>query len=364
MAKCELTIHLDDENATFRGGDTVTGSVEVRTDGDVRCDGLTLECRWETHGKGNRVHGENPGIQLFVGEWAGAGTHRYPFSFQLPHGPFTYHGRYLNVGWFLRARADVPWALDPKAEREIPLAPNPDEEPRWTEAVATAELLPGDLRTAVAGEQKGPQPPAGARHLGNVVAIGCLAVVAIPLLALVAAAVFQGIALVRGEADPMEALLMIGMAGIFVLLFLGGAAKVVSNRMARKRLGDVTFEVSPLTLRPGERLRARLQCRPQKTSELNGATLRIAAEEVVTRGSGTSRSTYRHTVHEREVEVPIHQGLSAGLPFHLDHELEIPADAAPSFMARDNRLTWTVSLRLDIPRWPDWTGERAIVVHP
>ncbi|MCP4500914.1 MAG: hypothetical protein GY822_13215 [Deltaproteobacteria bacterium] len=32
------------------------------------------------------------------------------------NGPLTYRGELLNVDWFLKARADIPWALDPKAE--------------------------------------------------------------------------------------------------------------------------------------------------------------------------------------------------------------------------------------------------------
>lgn len=43
----------------------------------------------------------------------GAGYYEYPFSFQLPHQlPTSFEGQHGNVRYFVRAKAERPWAFD------------------------------------------------------------------------------------------------------------------------------------------------------------------------------------------------------------------------------------------------------------
>jgi hypothetical protein len=364
MAACELKIVLDDDRTAFRGGETVSGVVEVRTDAEVRCKALTVDCHWQTHGKGTRVRGDSRETTLFQGTWRADTRQQYAFSFQLPHGPFTYQGYYLNLAWFIRARADIPWALDPKAETEIAVTADPTVEPQWSNLVASVTDLPGALRDRILDPVEASGPPAQASKVGNLLGIGCLAVFAIPVFGLIAVSVYQGVQLAQGKADPLEALIWIGVTLVLVSGMARGPIKWLRNRWAKKRLGDITFDVEPLMLRAGESLSVRVGCRPAKSTVLQRALVRLEAEERVTSGSGTNRKTSRRRVYEHEELLPLDRALPAGLPFQHDIELRLPADAASSFIARDNRLDWTVTLDLDIPRWPDWSGERAILVHP
>lgn len=265
------------------------------------------------------------------------------------------------------AHAVSPWAIDAKAEREVAVHPmaDPDAEPRWSEMIGTPRLLPGELRAEVLGEPPpaGPKPLA-LRVMGGILGIGCLLVFAVPLMILAGFGIAKGVAVARGELPLGEGLLWIGITVLVLLVFFSGAVKAIRNRIARSKLGDVSFEVTPLKGCRGETIRARLMCQPKKAAELAGARVRLEAEEVVVRGSGTNRSTYRKTVYEDETEIPAARTLAAGMPFQLDHQVVIPANAPPSFIAADNRLAWTVSIHLDIARWPDWSEERAILVHP
>jgi len=136
------------------------------------------------------------------------------------------------------------------------------------------------------------------------------------------------------------------------------------NRWAKERLGDIDFDVTPLTLRPGGVRWVRFSGRPDGTIALNRATVQMNAEERVTRGSGINRSTYRQQVYSHETHLPETQQLLAGPPFQRAIAVPIHTNAPPSFIASDNRLDWTVRLPLNIPRWPDWSGECAILVHP
>lgn len=381
MARCDLTIHLEDERETYRPGETVRGTVEVACDGEVHCAGLTAELRWRTHGRGSSAHGERRSQILFEGDWR-AGQHtRYPFAFELPAGPFTYHGHYLNVAWEVRTRADVPWALDPKDSREIALEPHAEEEgeagvePDWGAAVATPSLLPGELQEEI--EARTPGSPTdedaatavgassgGTKWLGNALGIGCLLAFALPLLGLLVAAVYHVLAFARGEI-PLEQGLgwIVGGVVAFLLLF-GGAFKLLRKLLARKKLGEVVYEVEPRLVRAGEPVRVKVFCQLQAETELLAAVAKIRAQERVVRGSGTNKTTYRKVVYEQEAEIALARKLGRGLPFQAEGTLTLPEDAPPSFEARRNRLRWTVTLRLDIARWPDWTEERVILVHP
>ncbi len=71
-----LEVVLDESLRSWRGGETVRGEVVV-----------------EVHER----------AQLFEGTW-NRGTHRHAFAFGLPHGPYSYEGHDLNVGWRIEAR--------------------------------------------------------------------------------------------------------------------------------------------------------------------------------------------------------------------------------------------------------------------
>ena len=115
MAKCDLAIELEDPERIYRGGDQIRGTVVVWTDKAVNCSDLVVEANWETHGRGNVTKGEPNRESVFRGEWQ-PGEHRYDFQVELARWPPTYHGNYLNVDHYIRARAKIPWSFDPQDE--------------------------------------------------------------------------------------------------------------------------------------------------------------------------------------------------------------------------------------------------------
>lgn len=133
---------------------------------------------------------------------------------------------------------------------------------------------------------------------------------------------------------------------------------------ATVELGEVTFEVEPRLLRSGDEVGIDVFCQPKEETELRAAVVRLQAEEQVVRGSGTNKTTFKEVVYEETREIAPGRSLPAGLPFQAQGTVPIPAGAPTSFIAHDNQLQWTVSLRLDVARWPDWVEERTILVHP
>ena len=70
MSKCEVKIVFDRNSRTYKGGETITGYVEVRTNKEVDCRELSLMQLWSTHGRGNRDSGESNQQSLFAGTWS------------------------------------------------------------------------------------------------------------------------------------------------------------------------------------------------------------------------------------------------------------------------------------------------------
>lgn len=340
MAKCDLTIVRDQGDPTYEAGEPIKGQVLVRVDATCRCDGLTIRPAWRTHGRGNTATGEDAAVELFRGEWTAGDEHAYRFELPAPGWPWTYRGHEVNLDWSLVARADIPWALDPKAEEEIVIAPGGDTldaevDLQREQAVQTARTLQG----------------------------GCMAVFGL-LFALpgLFSIVFGVIGLLSGE---LGAVVAIPFGAVFAAVGGGLAYMGVRNHLAQLRLGAIEMSVTPTRARPGELVTCRVRLSPKADVQLNGITVTFAGREVVVRGSGTNRSTYTHALHSEETVIEgSRRGLRRLEDVTFEHTFRVPEDAAYSFSVRDNRVTWSVSVHVDVDGWPDWSQEQPVLVLP
>jgi len=339
MSKCELTIVVDDDRMEFQIGDTVTGYLQVRVDSNCRCDGLTLTQEWSTHGKGNRASGGEQVLRLYRGEWQAGEAHSYPFEFTIPEGPVTYHGHYLNVDHYLRAVADIPWAFDPKAERELLVRPSDmassaDDKPKIFGAPVEAAAV------AV--------PPI---YIGM---FGCMFM--LPGLAFAAGGIYN---VVGGDSGGI---VMALFGSVFALVGGGVLFMGLRNSLAERKLGPVMPSVTPPVAPPGTKLALGLDFNPRSEARLNEITATLKGYESVTSGSGTNTTTHVHTLHEEKIVLRGNGRLFAREAQELAGSVTLPADAAPSFEASDNHLIWKVDFHIDIAAWPDWTASTTIQV--
>ena len=388
MAKCDLSIELDESRTVFHPGDRVRGAVLVQTDDSMRCDGLEVSLGWETHGRGNRAAGDPVRVELFSGEWTGATTVRYGFELELPAGPATYHGHYLNVGWFLRARADVPWKLDPKAELEISLLPGDEtgQEIDWRRQFADPALVPSELRTERLGEElasaaSGPEAEASplqrgglagafdkarSNPVGTVFGCGCLAIILAVLVGgagLMGRAAWEGIQAVRA-GDWAGSVVGLVFGGILLANVSGLIVSLVRWRLLKGRFGTIDLDVQPRVARAGDGLEVRLAFSASKATELQGLTAKLRGYERVVSGSGTNKTTRTHELYDHEVELAPGQQLMANRPVRLQGAVRIPENAGPSFRAPNNQLSWELKLQLRVARFPDWKQDVDVVVAP
>lgn len=115
MAKCDLSIELDEPNRVYHEGEKVQGVVHVKVDSTVKCTGLVLSTGWKTHGRGNVTSGSVEETTVFSGQWTQGTSCEYRFSLSAGDWPQTYHGQFLSIDHYVEAKAKIPWSFDPKA---------------------------------------------------------------------------------------------------------------------------------------------------------------------------------------------------------------------------------------------------------
>jgi len=366
MAKCELEIVLDRSDDVFVPGEQVTGRVEVRVDAPCTTRGLKLIREWRTHGRGNNTSGGKEELVLFQGSWSPGQVYTHPFSFPAPAGPFTYHGHMLYVDWYLRAQADIPRSSDPKVERELLVVPNaraPRPEPllgraysslpQMLEQIKTSETARQELRRtqqeaigrfrrAYGGKISGPT-------IGWKFALGILVVG----LVFLAAGVWS-------TGFGLETVFGVIVTAIGAWMFYNA----LGNPIAERALGAVHAEVTPAQARPGDTLTCRVSFMPRNPVEHKGVTATLVARERVVSGSGTDRSEHTKDVYTAPVTLEEPRRVAGGEPVELQTPVAVPVDAACSFSAPDNQLSWLVNVRIRRANGPDWSSDYPVVVQP
>lgn len=325
MSKCDLSVVLEKEDAVFMPGDRVRGFITVDVNKSVTCTDLTVRLEIASHGRGNTWIDVKGSEQLFVGDWSPGEQQLYPFDFEMPAGPISYNGKYLNVSWYIRANVAIPWAFDPKTEKEILVKPG-----------GTEPLLvgPAPIRAL-------PMVAADAQaKIGTVVSLIVLAMSwGIPIL----------IALMVGDEGVWIVVPIFGTLGTLLASWI--LYQSLRNTIAQRRVGEVTFDVQ-MECESGDEVPVVVSLNPPQPTEVRSAAVTVRAREIVVSGSGTNRTTYTHTVFEEVIDICGKQELAGPTTFNAS--FHIPPDAPSSFSAPDNRLEWSAQLHLDLPMWPDW----------
>lgn len=344
MPACDVSIEFDDKSRGFRPGEPIQGRVVVRCETACKCDALTLGFGWKTHGRGNEASGHDSHDVLFAGEWE-PGTHAYPFRLEAPDGPLTYRGRALNVDWYVEARADVPWAIDPKASMDVLLVP-------WTDADVASQ----DAQQRAARPQEnywhGPEVKTAIREQRDRKASVRSAGIGGVLL-FVAAALCAPIA-------PFELTFVFALGGAIL-----GGFWLYHWLTGRSLGGTPVVSLDKAQVEAGDSVRVQIAFTPPRDTVIERATARLQCTEIVVRGSGTDKRTFREEIHAEAMELATPGAhLPRLAPVQWSAQFRIPDDAPFSFSARDNQLRWSVALTIDTEGAPAWKEDAPFVVRP
>ncbi|MFH1084784.1 MAG: hypothetical protein V1772_03355 [Chloroflexota bacterium] len=166
-AGLRITIDVDSAAGRYVPGETITGSVQVSTDGALRTEGgsILLRCRGAFVTMNGTDPANAPKIESQPRQYLLQQVHtfppaalrrgqsaRYPFSVTIPEDALpTHHGYACSVRWGLLANVDVPGRDTYRAEQELlveapPLAIQPS--PSGFESARQAEPCRLTLRLA------------------------------------------------------------------------------------------------------------------------------------------------------------------------------------------------------------------------
>jgi hypothetical protein len=325
MSKCNIRIEFDRGDRAYRGGETVSGNVVVQADKDVECKAFTIELYWQTHGKGNRdskvIHKKSEPEQ----RWEPDVEYNYPFGFRLPSRPLTYHGHYINIDYYLQARANLAWARDPKINEEIVVLPGADavdEDSVQVEAGVSDESL-GRKRKEI--KDFIPKTVPG---------------------------ILTALIVILGIAYYVPILGFIFFVGLIVY------NKHIRSAWAEKKLGSVVADFEGGRVHPGNIIPVGLRLDKIGNVKVNSVSAKIEGQEICESGSGTDVRTYKHKLHDEKIS------FESSSPNEFRGEIKVPDTGAYTFYAPDNRIIWTVTLYVDVPGWPDWQRSLPLIVVP
>ena len=298
------------------------------------------------HGRGSKNRGEAEKLFLHQGAWQ-PGEYSYEFEFALFDEPISFQGRHINIDWYLRARADIPWAMDPKAVQDIILTVNPE--------------LPGenaDRDAALsAGEDTGRREINLNKYLGG--AIATFFLVPMFLIALVFL-MFPVILMVDAWQEGNYFGLVFG--GFFLAGVLSIILKLLKPYLARKKLGAVDCSLSKTVCRAGDSVDVRVFFSPPKDVDINEVSATLVLTEKAVSGSGTDRTTHSHAHRFDTKKLSGQAMLKAGSAFEKTVSLRLPDKVMHTFYTDDNSLAWAVLLKIDVPNWSDWEESQYIEV--
>ncbi|HVS02416.1 MAG TPA: hypothetical protein VMT16_06575 [Thermoanaerobaculia bacterium] len=361
MARCELQIELEGGRTEYRAGESVRGSVRVRSDAAVDCGGLTVRGQW---GVGPRSRqGGTEEVTLFTGEWPAGSVTSYPFVLELPRVPLSYDGQLVRVDWWVEARARVR-GFDPVAKQEISLVADPEAEPDWGGLYQQSSAMHHVAYDVLEEERPGAAPPPAT--LPRAVQIGCLLLALAPFAVgalLIALSVFLALS---GRTTPAEAAIIL-LVVVAVLTMLGVAAwrLFLGNWLAQRRLGEVRLEVQPVSARGGSEVDVRLMLMPRSRVVLESVRATLEGEERVDpHGEKRRRERKTHTVHRQEVELAGRRELGAGHPLQVEGSVPVPDRPPPSLGFSWYQLNWWLTVRVRVKGGADWEKKRLLLVHP
>ncbi|MEL6106917.1 MAG: hypothetical protein AAFU85_12805 [Planctomycetota bacterium] len=326
MAKCDLSVELDEPDRVFGGGEKITGTVRVVVDANVKCKGLEIQTNWRTHGRGNIASGTQDSATLFTGEWTAGQNPSYRFELTVPDWPPSYHGGYINIDHCVDVRAKIPWAFDPKASTDYVMRPN--------------RPMDSDALPIQATEVSG-----CVGYLIAAVVIGFVLV-------------FCGGIIAAFAANPLVAIVV----GVIAVPIIGLIA--ARYYLPKLLLGNVECELTTPLVSPGGVIEARLAFQPRRGTTVNAITASLVGAEVCVSGSGSNRTTHTNKFFDETQVLQEATRLQAGSRQQFDLKFQVPDDVPYSFDLSDNDLKWDINVRVDIPRWPDWTKSLKILILP
>lgn len=144
-------------------------------------------------------------------------------------------------------------------------------------------------------------------------------------------------------------LLMMAFYVPFHAVGLGMIGFPIYKALGQRKVKDLIVSLDCDQVGLGQELTVTVRFTPRRSLLLNKLVLKLEGKEIAKERVGTSTRTHTDVFHTRGETVGEGRALQADLPVDFAFGLEIPSDTMCSFVTKNNRVTWTLSLNLDLP---------------
>lgn len=319
MTKCNLTIRLDSPDQPLRGGGKARGIVRIVSEVETRCRGLNVAMVASCDGPGGQTLTSGPGLDVFSGTLVAGQPREFPFEVEVPAWPLTYEGVRFQIRHEVRATADIPWAIDPRASIAV-------------------RVVPGDLDYS---------PPDQSKIFSG------------PSWLLKSISFLFPLVFVFNVLGPRLIAFLVVALGVLGLPFW-----LLFRWYPKWRIGKVDFQLQPLMLTPGEWVSGHLSIHPRGTLHAKRISVRLTATEVCESGGGDDRKIERVEIYGRDMVEAEGQALPGERATRFELMTRLPPVAAYSLRQGSNQLAWAVEASIRIFGLLRWNETRVLSVVP
>lgn len=365
LPPARLHVVFERADRTFMPGDVVRGRVDVEATSAFASERLVVGLHWSTRGKGH-PDGEAREEIVHLGESFAPGVRSFPFAIALdPHASRTYRGALVSLDWQLRARLEVPHAIDPTAAEAIVVVA-PAHPPRLgPDDDALAPLVVHSPDTT---------EPAFERVRGGVTMSSGVSAV---LGAVIALAAIAWLVEMTRDGDSHLMIFAAAMALFGAYMLVTSVSRLWTRAAVRRLEVYVGPGSAPPIFSRGMPVACVARVATSGRARVQKVVFAVLAREsaVYTRDGSERTDTHDHVWQTCEVVDP-HSGRapeaayrdapdalarafeSLPPPEHGCEEyravLAIPEGAQPTFASRSNSVRWRVRVLVALRSAPDW----------
>lgn len=325
---------------------------------DVR---VVLTRTWISQAHHTQSSGGEDVILLFEGDWLEPNTHRFPFIFHIPPGPYSYHGHLLDVDWVLEARVENASEALLCEQRKFILEASGNER-----EFIRGDLMPEALRAADLKKHS--------RRALQWVATMLLLLVGIALL-------YPNVAAISGAHWST---LLGGLAAIILAAYL--ARRTLRRGDSAPSTGWSILPVrSDYEAEPGDSVSFVVELKPNFKTSTRRVTASLRGVEQIWKNrkmpaeasdaphasaspeaANDAPQVERHHFFEEPVKI---EPMDAQDPEKHSKNtyrvrFRVPSDAPYSFYCPSASVTWAIEVHVDVGSWPDWRRDFPIIVRP
>ena len=285
--------------------------------------GLNFELLYRGHGSGNTKAVLVERKKVFKVLVDAEARSEYRVEFVVPESPLTYHGKVLNIDWYIKAVGERS-SLGKKTISKVDFIVLPLPREHLPDGIESIQSIDGEITKSSKSS------------------LVTLFVFTLPFVILFFAALYGS--LTEGPILLFFAAIALLIASVNISTMYA----TVQNSRSTQNIGTVELVLDRESYFPGMTLRGRLRFTPAKKLHINAITISILGRELVSRGFVTSPTTHSHELLNETVLLVPPFNPSPKEEVEFPFNIVLPIEPYYSHAMSDNYLRWEIITHIDV----------------